>query len=228
MATDDVLRNPVWGSLTTTHTALAERNGLAARFAPDVSPFGALADADDPRAWADMAVLAGAGGRVLLAAARDTTAPPDWEIVMDFPGVQMVDVGMEARPDAEAVVLGAADVPEMLDLVARTDPGPFERRTVQLGTYLGIRRAGRLIAMAGERAQPPGWTEISAVCTDPAHRGEGLATRLVRAVAANVRGRGETPFLHTAQINTRAIRLYVSLGFEVSRETFFRVWRVPE
>ena len=41
--------------------------------------------------------------------------------------------------------------------------------------------------MAGERFSVPGWTEVSAVCTDPAFRGQGLATRLIRAVAARVR-----------------------------------------
>ena len=50
--------------------------------------------------------------------------------------------------------------------------------------------------MAGERLRPPGWTEISAVCTDPAWRGHGLASRLTRAVAACIVARGETPFLH--------------------------------
>jgi GNAT superfamily N-acetyltransferase len=81
----------------------------------------------------------------------------------------------------------------MLDLVARTRPGPFLARTPHLGTYLGIRRGGALVAMAGERMRPPGWTEISAVCTDPAHRGQGLAARLVRAVALVVRERGDPP-----------------------------------
>ncbi|MEU2426432.1 GNAT family N-acetyltransferase [Streptomyces sp. NPDC007851] len=43
--------------------------------------------------------------------------------------------------------------------------------------------------------------------------GRGLATRLVRAVAAGVRERGETPFLHAAPDNATAIRLYESIGF---------------
>jgi predicted GNAT family acetyltransferase len=73
--------------------------------------------------------------------------------------------------------------------------------------------------MAGERLRLPGWTEISAVCTDPAHRGRGLATRLVRAVAAGVRERGDTPFLHAAAANARAIRLYESIGFTLRRRT---------
>jgi predicted GNAT family acetyltransferase len=126
------------------------------------------------------------------------------------------------------VLLGAADVPEMLDLVARTRPGPFLPRTVELGTYLGIRRQGALVAMAGERLHPPGWTEISAVCTDPDHRGQGLAARLVLAVAAGIKDRGETPFLHTSAGNANAIRLYESLGFRLRRTTKFMTARVPE
>jgi predicted GNAT family acetyltransferase len=115
----------------------------------------------------------------------------------------------------------------MLDLVRRTKPGPFLSRTIELGNYLGIRRDGALVAMAGERLHPPGWTEISAVCTDVAFRGQGLAARLVKAVAAGIRHRGETPFLHAAGNNTNAIRLYQTLGFTLRRHTTFQQVRVP-
>jgi predicted GNAT family acetyltransferase len=116
-------------------------------------------------------------------------------------------------------------VPEILDLVARTEPGPYLPRTVEMGTYLGIRHDGRLVALAGERLHPPGWTEISAVCTDPDHRGRGLATRLVRAVAAGIRERGDHPFLHAAATNTTAIRLYESIGFTLRARTVFSLVR---
>ena len=56
-------------------------------------------------------------------------------------------VALLARLQREA----GADAAEMLDLVARTDPGPFRKRAVELGRYLGIRRDGQLVAMAGER-----------------------------------------------------------------------------
>ena len=64
----------------------------------------------------------------------------------------------------------------MADLAAHTNPAPFLSRTVELGDYYGIRRDGQLIAMAGERLHLDGWTEISAVCTAPAYRGQGIAT----------------------------------------------------
>ena len=115
----------------------------------------------------------------------------------------------------------------MLDLVARTEPGPFAPRTIELGTYLGIRRDGALVAMAGERLRVPGLTEISAVCTDPGHRGQGLASRLIRAVAAGIRRRGETPFLHVAGSNINAIRLYESTGFKVRTAITFAAVRTP-
>ncbi|MET7485442.1 GNAT family N-acetyltransferase [Streptomyces sp. NPDC005538] len=221
--TSNVLDNPAWAALTGPHAHFAERVGRAARYPVDVAGFHAVTDTDDPRAWADLATLVGPGG---TAALRGVSEVPDgWEIVRSGEGVQLVDTGLRAESDPEAVHLGPDDVPEILDLVARTEPGPYLPRTVELGTYLGIRHDGRLVALAGERLHPPGWTEISAVCTDPAHRGRGLATRLVRAVAAGIRERGEHPFLHAAATNANAIRLYESIGFNLRARTTFSLVR---
>jgi ribosomal protein S18 acetylase RimI-like enzyme len=165
--------------------------------------------------------------RVGQAAKGIERVPDGWATVGAGQGVQLVDTALRSEAAPEAVRLGPGDVSEILELVARTRPGPFLTRTVQLGTYLGIRHRGRLIAMAGERLRPAGWTEISAVCTDPAHRGKGLATRLVRAVAAGIRERGETPFLHAAATNTRAIRMYESIGFTPRCRTTILRLRTP-
>jgi ribosomal protein S18 acetylase RimI-like enzyme len=218
-----VLDNPAWAALTGPHTRFAERLGRAARYPAEVAGFHALADATDPRAWADLASLVGPGATVAVAGAP-LEAFAGWSTAGSVAGVQMIDVALRAAPDPGAVLLTAVDVPEMLDLVGRCRPGPFLPRTIELGRYLGIRRRGRLVAMAGERLHPPGWTEISAVCTDPAYRGRGLATRLIRAVAAGIRARGETPFLHTGAANTTAIRLYESIGFRLRRTTTFGLY----
>ncbi|MBG0561110.1 GNAT family N-acetyltransferase [Actinoplanes aureus] len=225
LAADAILDNPAWSSLRGAHARFAERNGRAARYQSDVTPFHALQDPADPRAWADLTHLVEPGAAVTIAGAGGV-AHPGWEVAGSIPGVQFVDVALRAEPAPEAVRLGGSDVPEILDLIARTQPGPFLRRTVELGTYIGLRSPeGALIAMAGERLHPAGWTEISAVCTDPAYRGRGLATRLIRAVAAGIRERNETPFLHTSARNTGAIRLYESIGFVLRRRTDFTAYR---
>ena len=115
------------------------------------------------------------------------------------------------------VDLNISHVDEMLALVELTKPGPFFRRTPELGTYLGIREAGQLVAMAGERLRPLGHTEISAVCTHPEYRGRGYASSLVSALVQKIIGRGETPFLHVRTENAEAIRVYEKLGFKTRR-----------
>jgi ribosomal protein S18 acetylase RimI-like enzyme len=224
---DHPLDNPASSALAGPHAALAECNGRAGRYRPDVSPFAALPLDPDQTDWADLAALVGEGAEVLLTGPARRIPPPGWEQVVDLSGVQMDGSGLDVRPDPDAVVLGEADVPEMLDLVARTRPGPFRSGTPLMGTYLGIRRGGALVAMAGERMHPPGWSEISAVCTDPAYRGQSLASRLIRAVGAVARERGDVPFLHAAGDNIGAIRLYEHLGFEVRRKATFTVLRTP-
>jgi GNAT superfamily N-acetyltransferase len=220
------LDNPALASLLGPHAHLAVRRGRVLRYPADVSPFIALPNDPDDDTWRDAAALLGPGA-LLPVAGLTVPPPPGWEVVGGIPGVQMVGENVASAPDPEVVRLGPDDIDDILGLVARTRPGPFLRRTLAMGTYLGIRRGGALIAMAGERMHPPGWTEVSAVCTDPAYQGQGLGTRLVHAVTALVHARGETPFLHATASNMNAIRLYEQLGFRLRREVIFATLRVP-
>ncbi|MCU4185293.1 GNAT family N-acetyltransferase [Acidiferrimicrobium sp. IK] len=192
-----------------------------------MAPFAGLPDEAGPGAWSDLAELVGAGREAVLFRGR-VDPPEGWEVVGRGAGVQLVATGLEVAHDPAAVRLGVEHAEEMLELVSRTRPGPFLRRTPVLGSYLGIRDGdGALVAMAGERLRLDGWTEISAVCTDEGHRGRGLGTRLVRAVAAGIVERGGTPFLHAAADNRPAIRLYASMGFTFRREVVFARLRAP-
>lgn len=227
---EHLLDRAVWHSATGPHAHLVRRRGRVVGYQPDVAGFSALPPDPTPQDWADAAALVGPGGQLLLTG-DVPAAPAGWTVVFDLPGVQLVDRGAAAAPNPEAVRLGPDDVAEMTALVERTKPGPFLPRTVEMGTYLGIRRSGRLVAMAGERLHPAGpdggAVEISAVCTDTDQRGQGLATRLVHAVAHGVRERGELPFLHASAANTGAIRLYEQLGFRLRRTTRFAVLTPP-
>jgi ribosomal protein S18 acetylase RimI-like enzyme len=218
------LDNPVRGSLTGVHAGLALTSGRVARYQADVGPFAALPDDPGPADWADLGRLLVPGESVACPVER-LSPPAGWELEWLGDGVQLVATSLDARPDTDAVELGPGDVPDMLALTARTKPGPFLPRTIELGRYLGIRRDGELVAMAGERLRPPGWTEISAVCTDSAWRGHGFASRLTLAVAAGITARGEMPFLHAVTTNVSAVRLYRELGFTVRREVVFPLLR---
>ncbi|GAA1537934.1 GNAT family N-acetyltransferase [Nocardioides humi] len=223
-----VLDDPVGASLGGPHAHLARRAGRVRLYDDEVATFAAMPADAGPEDWAGLATLVGPGGLADLFSSP--VAPPEgWAPVFTLEGLQLVgdDLRVPGAGGAEVVELGPADVPAMLDLVARTRPGPFWRRTPEMGTYLGVRDGGVLVAMAGERLHPPGWAEVSAVCTAPEARGRGLAGALVAEVAARIRARGEQPFLHVAADNTAAIRLYDALGFRVRRSVAFRGFRVP-
>lgn len=221
---DDPLDNAAWASLTGAHAPLALGGEWARRYPPDVSPFAALHDSADDRAWAQLAEVVDPDETVLVTGA-EVRVPDGWVTVRELPGVQLLDEGeVRGRPDPEARAMSvddAGDVAAMLDLVRRTEPGPLLERTATLGTYLGLHRDHALVALAGERMRPPGHQEISAVCTDPAWTGQGLAARLVRALVAQIHARGEVPLLHTSAGNTRAIGLYEHLGFRLRRRVAF-------
>jgi hypothetical protein len=111
-------------------------------------------DSPDDTDWADIGALAGPGGEVTLTGR--TVEPPDgWEIMTRGTVLQLIDDRILAAPDAEAVRLTEADVPDMLALAERTKPGPFLPRTIELGTYLGIRHGGRPAAPHGDPGAHP-------------------------------------------------------------------------
>ncbi|MEV0251020.1 GNAT family N-acetyltransferase [Nocardia sp. NPDC050712] len=220
------LDDPVRASLRGEHRRFADWSGRIGRYDPEVARFVGHPPVLDDQDWADLATLLGPGGSTALRGARHVP-PAGWTVLDHVGSVQMDGTALHVAADPELEVLTPAELPEILDLIARTEPGPYAPRTIEMGTYLGLRVDGRLIAMAGERLHPPGWTEISAVCTDPAYRGRGLATRLIRAVGAGIRARGETPFLHALATNTTAISLYETLGFTLRKRGTLTFLQAP-
>ena len=210
----DPLDNPVWHALTGPQANVAEGTARARRYDPDFSVFAALPDVPDLAAWDDLATLVGPGGTALLV--PDRPPPTGWTVLATFVIQQMVGAGAGSpTPPPGFVELGAADHPEMRDLVAATEPGPWCSRTAELGTFVGVREHGRLVAMAGQRMQLHGACEISAVCTDTDHRGRGLASALTTILAARIRASGRTPLLHVMAENTSAVHAYERAAFTV-------------
>ncbi len=128
-------------------------------------------------------------------------------------------------PDITMRRLTRTDVPAMVELAELTEPGPFRKRTIELGAFFGIFEAGRLLAMAGQRLHLPQYVEVSAVCTHPEARGKGYARTLIAEVSGEIRQRGKTPFLHSFADNYSAIRVYEALGFKLRRTMQLAVLR---
>jgi predicted GNAT family acetyltransferase len=213
------LDHPARSALTGRHAAFAISCGGATRYAPGYGVFAAL-DASAPDAMADLARLIAEHGDVAFLESAPPPAGPGFAIASQDAGVQMVAEHVTAGADSGARIepLEAADCPEMLALATLTQPGPFFANTPALGDFVGIRVDGALVAMAGERMKPDGFTEVSGVCTHPDHRGRGYAAMLMRVVAQRIIDRGEQPFLHAYASNTAAIALYRRLGFVIRRE----------
>jgi predicted GNAT family acetyltransferase len=220
------LDNVIWHALTTRQAQFSEGSALARRFVREVSP---LSGFEEPSAqnYAALAELVGDGATTAVFLDQPFAQRPGWEFVVGAPLLQMVchKPASVASNGHALLELGSSESPEMLELTALTKPGPFGTRTHELGTYIGIRDGERLVAMAGERLKVPGFTEISAVCTHPEHTGKSYARLLMSDIIDRIRGRGETPFLHVRQDNTRAIAVYELLGFEARKLLHFAVLR---
>jgi ribosomal protein S18 acetylase RimI-like enzyme len=219
-ATLRALDNPIWSSLAMRHAHFAVGDALARRYRSDISPLAALPG--DARENVDaLDKLFGVGDAMTLAGPYVPGLGAHWEPLHVSRATQMIRV--EAAPlgegDVDAVALGPDDVPDMLALVDLTQPGPFRPRTIELGRFIGIREAGKLVAMAGERMWIGGCREVSGVCTHPDAQRRGYAKALMARVINRMLRVGETPFLHVESTNTRAIDVYGALGF-VKRAEF--------
>lgn len=214
------LDNCIWQALTTRQPRFAESFEQARRFVCEVTSLCAFAE-PSPQGYAALGELVGVRGTAAVFLDNAYGARPGWELVAGAPLLEMVcDNGRQLRSDSvpETITprilrLGSLDAAEMVELATLTRPGPFGLRTHELGTYVGIRCEGKLVAMAGERLKVPGYTEVSAVCTHPDHTGKGYARVLMREIMRGIRERGEVPFLHVRCDNARAVALYERLGF---------------
>ena len=221
----DILANPMWTALTTTHAHLAQTSGALKRFASEVAPFCAV---EHPGCELGEVDCMHAGEAVFFLGTAPAL-PSGWTVESEFQVLQMVYDASCAPADKftdEASTLEQADRPAMLALTALAYPEFFRPRTPDLGTYIGVRSAGGLAAMAGQRLACTGYREISAVVTHPAARGQGHAGRLIRQLTRMILDEGRTPYLHVSASNKAAWALYENLGFVPTRELHSQKIRV--
>ncbi|MCK1596688.1 GNAT family N-acetyltransferase [Bradyrhizobium sp. 164] len=212
-----LLDRPIWSALTTRQKHLAEGGPRALRYPVDMTPFADMIDLS-PASFAALGDLMTGSQVAALFTPEPVDVPAGFKVVLAETGEQMIGSPADSPlRDAEIVTLGPADVPAMMALTELTKPGPFALRTHELGTFFGIRAGGELVAMAGERMKPGNFTEMTAVCVHPDHRGRGYAQALLAAVARQIEARGEIPFLHVFSNNASAIALYQRQGMRIRR-----------
>jgi ribosomal protein S18 acetylase RimI-like enzyme len=223
--TYQAIANPIWQAATTRQRHLAYGEGPVRRFYSEVVPLAALEN-HSADAVAALTAMVSPGERVWLFEEPPHLDPEQWRGTMRVPGFQMVCDGLtpeaqRANQPSSVMLDPVADAAAMNALKAIAFPGFFGMRTPEMGRYRGIHVDGELVAMAGERLAVPGYREVSAICTHPAHLGHGYAQRLTREATAAILADGDTAFLHVAGGNGAAIHIYEQLGFRRSADALF-------
>jgi GNAT superfamily N-acetyltransferase len=216
---EDPVLDSVWNALHTVHGHFALRNGPAVRYPADVVPFAAMAGANHTDISPLAELLAPCEHVYLIGARPQVTSNLEVGPVLNcfqmlFPALPPAS---HATPDTPILHMTPEDAPAMVALTDLAFPGFFRSRTYEMGTYYGIRINNELVAMAGERLAVPGFREISAVVTHPAHTGRGYATLLMNRLLQDHAAAGLKSFLHVSEHNSRAIAIYQRMGFVVLR-----------
>ncbi len=112
--------------------------------------------------------------------------------------------------------LTRADLDELTALYEAAYPGNwFDPRMLDTGQYMGVRRDGRLIAVAGVHV----WSPVYRVCalgnvtTHPDFRGMGFGRAVVAALCHRLHATVDHITLNVKADNHSAIAVYRSLGF---------------
>ena len=207
------LDNAVWTALTTLQSEFAKSVGIAKRFPPEMTLLGAI-EQQSPEAFSALEQLT-QQAPVILYSSSPLKLPEGWTVTRQVELFQMVQEESPASAPATGTVeLTEDDVPEMSVVYAATRPARTLCPKIQrLGTFLGVRNEGKLVAMGGMRLHLPGYREITTVGTLPGYTGRGYGTALVHALSARIRKAGERAFLTVRTDNDRAIGIYQRLGF---------------
>lgn len=153
----DLLDRPIWNALTTRHQHFAEGGGLARRYSTDIASFAGTRDLS-VASPIDLQKLIAPGKPAGLFTVDKVVVPPGLEILLENTLEQMVGtVVMDDIAEPALVVLGQCDHAAMFSLADMAKPSPFSLRSPELGRFVGIRDAGRLVAMA---ASACAWTGL--------------------------------------------------------------------
>ncbi len=218
----DLLQQPVYNALLTNDSHFNIGIDKVKYFDAEVSPFVDF-EAGYKNGFRDLHDLLPADRKILFASPTEIAQPNGWEILKTIKGLQFVfEKGKGIENNFPNIIpLHKINVDEMVSLAKLTVPGPFNKRTIEFGSYFGIFAEDKLVSMTGQRLHINNFSEISAVCTHPEHTGKGYAFQLLQHQINIILKESKVPFLHVWEENRRAIEIYQRLGFKVSRRMNF-------
>ena len=214
------LDNPVWYSLTEAHKEFAINYDGVKFYQPDYCPFGGFINPDKTKIGID--TYSSLTNNFYVVGNK-----PDFnnkvglnkELICNQ---MLLDKRIEIEITEHIIELQTVSYKnDLFNLVNQVQPGYFRSKTSELGSYYGIYKEDKLVAVTGERMKMNGYTEVSAVVTHPEHTGKGYAKQLVAHTCHKIVGEGKVPYLHVADTNTGAITLYEKLGFWTRRKISF-------
>ena len=206
------LDNPAWYALNETHACFAIGNHEVKRYRPEIVVFSAYRS-NAKNVFEKFNVLASVDESFFLIGELPELAS-NYVIENTLPCVQMT-CRSEIKTAITATItgLGEAADEQLESLINLVQPGYYKRDTRLMGDYYGIYENGQLVSVTGERMRMHALTEISAVVTHPDFTGRKYAQQLIAFVSNKNLHAGNIPFLHVAETNERAIRIYEHLGF---------------
>jgi ribosomal protein S18 acetylase RimI-like enzyme len=221
------LDNPVWYSLSETHKDVSINYHNIKFYDPAYCPFGGFNENNHVASQID--AYSKLVNNFFVVGERPLFSQKVF-LKKELVCLQMIlEKRIETNIEEHIIKLAAARTDALSGLVNEVQPGYFKSKTSLLGNYFGIVKDGKLIAVTGERMKMDAFTEVSAVVTHPLYTGKGFANQLVACTSKNIFDENKIPFLHVAETNFAAIRLYEKLGFKTRRKiSFWNFQRRPD
>ncbi|TXJ26809.1 MAG: GNAT family N-acetyltransferase [Chitinophagaceae bacterium] len=217
---EEKLDSPTWFSLTETQEVFSIDYNDIKFYNPEYCPFGAFINLATTKAGIDKYAL-------LINNFYIVGDKPDFSDKVHL-NKELICIQMLLRKPIEVKISEqiielktTRQKIDLFELVNLVQPGYFMKNTSDLGNYYGIYKDEKLIAVTGERMKMNKYTEVSAVVTHPEYTGKGYAKQLITHTSNKIFSENKTPYLHVADTNIGAIRLYEKLGFRTRRKISF-------
>jgi len=220
----DKLDNPAWHSLHETHRSFAIGNDEIKFYKPEICPFGGINSTH-----ADLTSFLKRYPQLNSFFVIGIKPEESFNLIIEKELVCLQTVcsaPIQSEFTENIILLEETHKKQLVDLVNLVQPGYFKEGTSSMGNYYGIFKNDQLVAVTGERMKMHGFTEISAVVTHPDFTGKGFAKQLVAHTVNKNFEHNKVPYLHVAESNTSAIKLYEKSGFVSRRKISF--WKMKK